>query len=268
MIQLESRHVAVVVPAAFILGIGLTMAFNLWHTTTTKVPATYTNGELAGKANPADIRGSYTLGDVHAAFPEVPLQDLAQAFGVKGSAEAFQVKSLEAAAEGPSGMYEIGTDSVRLFVARYLGLPYEPEATTGLTAKAVELLAATGRLDAGELNDVQARVVGAAPASAARPAAQTEGPAAATASSAPVAPAPEAAASAPVPASTEDRTVKGSTTFGQLAGWGVSKEALARILGSEPGESATRVRDYLSQKGIEFSTVKGKIQELVDAAKR
>ncbi len=64
MIALKTKYLAAGVPVVFLAGIGLTMAFNLWHTTTTKEPAKYSSGEFAGQANPADIRGSYTLGDV------------------------------------------------------------------------------------------------------------------------------------------------------------------------------------------------------------
>jgi hypothetical protein len=218
------------------------MAFNLWHTTTTKEPARYASGESVGQANPADIRGSYTFGDVAAAFPGVSLAELASAFGVRENESAFQVKSLEAASEGAAGEYEIGTDSVRLFVARYLDLPYEPEAGTGLPRGALEILAATGRLDARERADLQARVVGAAPAAAPATTEET--------------------------GSAEDRTVKGMTTFKELADWGVSTEALGKLFGGEVGAPGVSLRDHCGEKGIELSTVREQIQELVDAAKQ
>ncbi|MGB8983706.1 MAG: hypothetical protein WCC12_17690, partial [Anaerolineales bacterium] len=57
-------------PLAFILfiimfgGIAVSSALGWWQTESTKVPAAYTEGEFAGQANPADIRGSYTFGDI------------------------------------------------------------------------------------------------------------------------------------------------------------------------------------------------------------
>ena len=93
MNRVKTKHLAIVVPLVFAAGIGLTMAFNLWKTETTKEPVTYTSGEFAGQANPADIRGSYTFADIAKAFP-VPLEDLARAFGITENAAAFQVKSL------------------------------------------------------------------------------------------------------------------------------------------------------------------------------
>jgi hypothetical protein len=266
VIALKTKHLAAVVPAVFIAGIGLTMAFNLWHTTTTKEPAKYSSGEFAGQANPADIRGSYTLGDVVAAFPGVSLDVLGDAFGVTKNPAAFAVKSLEAA-EGGTGAYAVGTDSVRLFVARYLGLAFEPAPGTGLPPRAAELLEATGLLDAAGQADVEARIVGvtagetkAAPATAAVGAPATAAPATAPAETS-TAPAAATAETAPVV-----RTVKGSTTFKELADWGVASSVLEEALGSAPGAPGVTLRDWCTEKGIEFSTVKTKIQALVDAA--
>jgi hypothetical protein len=240
VIELKTKHLAVIVPVLFIAGIGLTMAFNLWHTTTTKEPAKYASGEFVGQANPADIRGSYTFGDVAAAFPGVPLEVLADAFGVTGNAAAFPVKNLESA-EVEAGAVAVGTDSVRLFVARWLGLVYEPAEATALPPRAIELLEAA--------RGTPATSTVAAPA--ATPAAQ---PAAAP-----------AAAPAVQPAAV-DRTVKGSTTFGQLADWGVAPAALEETLGAAPGARDATVRDWCTEQGIEFSTIKAKVQSLVDAA--
>ncbi|OHD75015.1 MAG: hypothetical protein A2177_04775 [Spirochaetes bacterium RBG_13_68_11] len=266
MIALKTKHLAAVVPAIFIAGIGLTMAFNLWHTTTTKEPAKYSTGEFAGQANPADIRGSYSFGDVAAAFPGVPLEVLADAFGVTQNPAAFPVKSLETL-EGGTSAYALGTDSVRLFVARYLGLAFEPASTTGLPPRAAELLEATGLLDAAGLADVEKRIVGVtAGAVKASPATAAVG-APATAAAATV-PAETSAAPAAVTAETAPvvRTVKGSTTFKDLADWGVESSVLDEALGSAPGAPSVTLRNWCTEKGIEFSTVKTKIQALVDAA--
>jgi hypothetical protein len=96
-------------------GILFSSALGWWSTVSSKTPATYTEGEFAGQADPADIRGSYTLGDIERNF-DVPMEVLAQAFAVQSDdLAAFQVKSLEEQyAESP---VEIGTSSVRLFVA-------------------------------------------------------------------------------------------------------------------------------------------------------
>ena len=281
MISLKSKHLAVIVPVVFAAGIGLTIAFNLWKTETEKVPAAYTSGEFAGKANPADIRGSYTFADIVKAFP-VPLEELARAFGVTENPAAFQVKSLEGAFEGLPAGKELGTDSVRLFVARYAGLPFEPGETTVLPAAAVEILAKKGGFSAEQLADLQARAVGAeltAAEPAAVPAAKSAAataPAATSSAPAVSPPAEPAAAAAPAVSGTEassathttvaERTVKGTTTFKDLTDWGVAEADIRKVFGGDVGASGTSLKDYCTEKGIEFSTVKTAIQNLVTAA--
>jgi pyruvate/2-oxoglutarate dehydrogenase complex dihydrolipoamide acyltransferase (E2) component len=257
--ELKTKHLAVVVPSIFIVGIGLTMAFNLWHTTTTKEPAKYASGEFAGQANPADIRGSYTFGDVVAAFPGVPLEVLADAFGVTGNAAAFAVKDLESS-EVEAGAVAVGTDSVRLFVARWLGLAFEPAEGTGLPPRAIELLEAAG---ATPTVAAPAAAPAKAPAPAATAAVQPAAAPTATPAAQPAATPAATPAAQPVAG---DRAVKGSTTFGQLADWGVAPAALEETIGGVPGAPGTTVRDWCTEKGIEFSTIKTKVQSLVDAA--
>lgn len=62
-----------------------------------------------------------------------------------------------------------------------------------------------------------------------------------------------------------DRIVRGTTTFQDLADWGVAPDALRELIGGEPGSPGTTVRDWCSGRGIGFGTVKGGIQALVDA---
>jgi hypothetical protein len=65
---------------------------------------------------------------------------------------------------------------------------------------------------------------------------------------------------------TETGEVKGKTTFGELASWGVSAETVERILGLPPGKTGVTVRDYCIENGIEFSTVKDALQEAAQQA--
>jgi hypothetical protein len=174
---LRSRHIVPVVLAVFVIGIGGTMIFNLWQTTSSKVPATYTEGEFAGEYNPADIRGSYSFGDIEEAF-SVPVEALARAFAVADTEDpaAFLCKSLEEL-YGEMDNGEIGTDSVRWFVALFTGLPYTPEEDTLLPEAALPTL--RGRLSEAELD-----VVGAKTASLSAPTSSTLDAAAADAQAA------------------------------------------------------------------------------------
>jgi len=238
---LRSRHIAPIVLVVFILGIGVTMIFDLWQTTSSKVPATYTEGEFAGEYNPADIRGSYSFGDIEEAFA-IPVTALAKAFAVEDTENpaAFLCKSLEEL-YGATESGEVGTDSVRWFVALYAGLPYSPEQDTLLLSPSISVL--RERLNEAQLETVRAKTVTVS----------TLGVGA-------------AAESGDTHTETEIAEVKGKTTFGELLSWGVSKETIEQILGRPIGKAGDTVRDYCIENGIEFSSVKGALQAATDRA--
>ncbi|HCP14730.1 MAG TPA: hypothetical protein DIT32_02965 [Peptococcaceae bacterium] len=130
----------------------ISSALGLWQTTSSKVPDVYDTGTSV-EYDPADIRGSYTFGEIEAAFG-VPAEDLGRAFGIKDPADysTFRCKELETlysdlAAQGT----EIGTDSVRHFVALYKGLPFTLVDTTYLPAPAVEILKEKADLSEAQL---------------------------------------------------------------------------------------------------------------------
>src|SRR6056297_1195996 len=145
--KLTYKTLAVALPAVFILGIAVSMASGYWSTEANKVPAVYVEGETAGLYNPADIRGSYSFGDIETAFG-VPAYVIARAFSLEdtgtppGRILAKDVEDRFGVIRG----YEVGTDSVRLFVARYLDLPFDPEDDTGLPAQALSILREAGVL--------------------------------------------------------------------------------------------------------------------------
>jgi hypothetical protein len=221
------------------------MILNLWQTTSSKVPATYSEGEFAGEYNPADIRGSYSFGDIAEAFG-VPVSALAQGFGVADTENpaAFLCKSLEDI-YGAMENGEIGTDSVRWFVSLYTGLPYTPEEDTLLPSASITVL--RERLDEAELESVSARTV--------------DLPAAGEVA------ASEAGEQSDTHSETEETgEIKGKTTFGELASWGVDKETIEEILGLPAGKPGVTVRDYCIENDIEFSTVKDALQAAADQA--
>lgn len=255
---LRSRHIVPIILAVFIIGIGGTMIFNLWQTTSSKVPATYTSGEFAGQYNPADIRGSYSFGDIQEAFA-VPVAGLAKAFGVENSENpaAFLCKELEDL-YGEADNGEIGTDSVRWFVALYTGLPHAPEEDTLLPSPALSVL--QERMSETEIEEVKAKTASLArliPAGT-DVAAKDETTAAPEAGA--------AAEQADTQTESEAGEVKGKTTFGELQSWGVSKEEIEEALGLPVGKAGVAVRDYCIENGIEFSTVKEALQAAVDRA--
>jgi len=128
-----------------------------WATENKKEPSEIQTGEFTGESNPADIRGSYSFADIENAF-QVPSKILAAAFGIAESeADNFQLKSLEElygslAEEGT----EIGTSSVRYFVALYTGLPYELTEAVYLPKQAVEILISQGLLSEDQIETLKA----------------------------------------------------------------------------------------------------------------
>ena len=123
---LTSKPLSVILIVLMFGGIMFSSAMGWWATESTKEPVRFTEGEFAGMANPADIRGSYTFGDISNSFDVTP-EVLAQAFGITSDdPAAFALKDLETIYLDSE--YEIGTASVRLFVAFYTGLPLD---TTG-----------------------------------------------------------------------------------------------------------------------------------------
>src|SRR5512136_728480 len=135
---LTSKPLATIVVVILFGGIFFSSAMGWWQTVSTKQAAKITSGEFAGQANPADIRGSYTFGDVEKNFGISPTV-LAQAFGIKDTNPAvFTVKSLEGMYAGSA--QEIGTASVRLFVAFYKGMPYDLSTDIYLPESAATIL--------------------------------------------------------------------------------------------------------------------------------
>ena len=61
-----------------------------------------------------------------------------------------------------------------------------------------------------------------------------------------------------------EQRVNARTTFQDLLDWGVSAEAIQQIIGGELPTPGTVVKDYVTSKGEEFSSVKNALQAEVD----
>ena len=244
---LTSKPLAVLVLIFFLGGISFSSVMGWWTTKSNKVPVTFSEGEFAGQANPLDIRGSYTFGDIANSFDVTP-DTLAQAFGVANEdPAAFAVKELEVIYLDNG--FEIGTNSVRLFVAYYTDLPFD---TTGqeiyMPRSATNILLAKENLSPEQIAYLEKHTVG---------------------ESLPVA-AP-VVQSSPVPSGTsstgEELTVKGKTTFGELITWGVSRKTIEGIIGTPMPDPAMTVKDYASTNSLDFEIFKSTLQAQVDKVK-
>ena len=240
--KVTAKSAAIILPLFFLAGIGGTMISGYWQTESSKVPVKYATGEFAGEYNPADIRGSYSFGDIEEAFA-VPVDTLAKAFGFTGEADpsAVQAKLFEEM-YGPVGDMEVGTDSLRYFVALYLGLPYIPEDTTALPLPALNVLKKEAGLSAEALAEAEARTVSLEDIRLTDETAAVE------------------------QEEVLDMSIKGKTTFDELYGWGLTEDQVRDALGGlEPGPRGTAVRDFCLEGGIEFSTVKTALQGMADS---
>ncbi|MBK6792264.1 MAG: hypothetical protein IPG80_06920 [Anaerolineales bacterium] len=241
---LTSKPLAVFLFVFLFGGIAISSVMGWWATESTKEPATFTEGEFAGLANPADIRGSYTFGDIANSFDVTP-EILAQAFGIAtDTPAAFAVKELEALYLD-SG-FEIGTNSVRMFVAFYTGLPFDLTAEeTVLPQAATDILLAEGNLTPEQVTYLETHTVTVNETAVVAEPAVVE-----------------------TPVSEESEyVVKGKTTFGDLMTWGVPKETVETLIGTSMPDPAMKVKDYASANGLDFETLKTALQAEVDKVK-
>ena len=237
-------------------GIAGTMAFNLWNTEGGgggkgrgggRVPVTFNVGEFAGEYNPADIRGSYSFGDINNAF-RIPVTVLGEAFGLEGVADLGNVKSsdLEAAYSSLEEDVEIGNSSLQLFVALYKGLPYTPsDTTTYLPQPAVDILKAEANLTEEQLTFLDTHSVDITGIQIDVSVTSSE-------------------ESAEHEAST-DKAIKGKTTFRELLDWGLSEGEIEAAIGEEMPARDVNIRDFAVEKGLEFGVIKEALQAKVDA---
>jgi hypothetical protein len=246
---ITSKSLTVIIFATIFGGIAFASAMGWWATESSKVPVTFSDGEFAGQANPADIRGSYTFGDISNSFDVTPAA-LAQAFGIQtDDPAAFAVKDLESLYADTD--FEIGTTSIRLFVAYYTGLPFD---TTGqeiyLPRSATEILRTIKTLTAEQLAYIEKHTVDA-------------GAVDPTVLETPAAPSPSNESAA----SSTEYTVKGKTTFGELLQWGMPKETIETLIGASLPDPAMTLKDYASANGLNFETLKPALQAEIDKLK-
>jgi len=243
--KLTAKPLAIILFTVLFGSIAFTNTMGWWQTESQKVPIKFTEGEAVGEYNPADIRGSYTFQDIENTF-QIPINDLAAAFNIPQDRDpkTFTVKELEAiyTAQAEAG-FEIGTASVRYFTALYKGLPYDLTSETYLPETAVNLLKLKVVIDADNQVYLQTHTVSI---TAAEPAT--------TATPKSILPDEQ----------TIDRIVKGKTTFQDLLNWGLSKEAIASILGAEIPAGAVKVKDYCTSANLDFETIKAALQAEID----
>jgi hypothetical protein len=246
-VKIKSGALGIVVLAVILGGVGITMMFNLWQTESSKVPVTFQEGEFTGQYNPADIRGSYSFGDISELFA-IPMADLVTAFSLEDVADPadYQLKDVEADFFLTDGM--VGVASVRTFVSLYTGLPYWLDETIYLPDAAVAVLRDRAVLTAEQAAFLDAHGINPTGEGFLEPAMQME-------------------------ECTEDTEnmetvageVKGKTTFRELLDLGLPEADIRAVVGGELPALTSKVREYAVAQGLDFAAVKEELQARLDA---
>lgn len=245
--RITPRWMAAFVVTILFGGILVSMALGEWTTKSNKEPLKFTEGKYAGENNPADIRGSYTFGDVSRLF-DIPLEDLAIAFRIlEPDVAAVSLNKLEENFENLA--VEVGTGSVKLFVALYKGYPYDlSEEDAFLLPEAVELVKQQTSLSQEQLDYLEIFTV-SEEAGFVAPDVQEE------------------AQPADSDHGAEDYKIAGKTTFQNLLDWGVAQEDIEKIIAQPIPSLNLLIKDFATAEGLSFSTLKEQLQALVDAAR-
>lgn len=263
---------AVLTPAILFGGIAGAKALGWWRTSGGgSAPALIAAGGFAGMYDPADIRGSSSFASIEGFFG-IPAAVLAQAFGFAADAPglitAKAVDELYGELHGLNGEErDVGTDAVKLFVARMTGLPYTPEANTGMPEDAIELILTLGTgMDETTRSDLLSRAVAmrrvdespvsqAAEASQAAPVAQAASQSAGSATG-------QGSGAAAAPASA-GLSFSGRTSFGEVMAAGLTKAQIESVLGRAMPPQATSVKDFCESNGLAYSQVRNALQALL-----
>jgi hypothetical protein len=242
--KINIRNMGIIIIVVIFAGIWATIAAGLWTTESDKIPVTYKEGEFEGLYNPEDIRGSYLFKEVSDLF-EIDLDVLYKAFGLENiNNEELKSKDLE-------GLYaeadnEIGNGSVQVFVALYKNLPIVLEDTF-LPEQAVEIIMENNKeLTEEQILYLKEHTVILPEISGENlneePKEQTEG--------------------TKDESTEEENLVKGATTFKQVLDAGITKQQIEEILGIEMPSSNMAIKDFCLEKGLSFSSVKTKLNDL------
>jgi len=241
---IKSKSLAIILVTFIFGGILFSTWMNWWQTESDRTPIRYYKGEFQGEFNPSDIRGSYTFGDIANSF-NIPVDVLAEAFGISPDIDAttFKVNGLETLFAGSA--YEIGTSSIRLFVAYYRGLPFEITEEIYLPKSAADILTLNSSLNQEQIDYIEGHVINTTISTTPEPdQVQTE--------------------VIHYPGNGNERMIKGKTTFREVLDWGISIEMIENILGGEMPNPLEKIKDHCYSKGLAFETIKLSIQAEVD----
>lgn len=157
--KIKTNGLAIVLVVLFLGGIFASDIAGVWKTESSKVVDVIKIGSSIGEGDPKDIKGSFSFLDITNNF-DIPISKLEQAFEIKNVEDinSFKCKDLESY-YGESNDKEVGTNSVRFFVALYKGIDFEVNEETYLPEAAVKILKDEGVLSEEQLEYIEKHTV-------------------------------------------------------------------------------------------------------------
>lgn len=141
--KIKIKPLAFLIILLFFGGIVATELTGIWNTEANKTPRKIEEGDFKGENKPEDIKGSFTFGEISKLY-DIPSEDLAKAFSIDiNQVENFKCKELEAIYENQE--FEIGTNSVRMFVAFYKGIEFSTDEESYLPKTATDIIIKNGK---------------------------------------------------------------------------------------------------------------------------
>ncbi|MDX9958370.1 MAG: hypothetical protein RBT68_08000 [Spirochaetia bacterium] len=277
-IRRPSMNTVVAISTVLVIfgGIGLARGLGWWKTTGGGgAPAVLRQGNFVGMYDPADIRGSTSFGNIETYF-RIPAALIAEAFGIQAADPRVVTAKFADTVYGEvpglnGGILDIGTDAVKLFVARMTGLPFVPEEATGLPESAIDMILTLG---AGMSDEQRQELISKAAASRtmafdaalaedhtlAEPAIGTGtgtgiGNAGGTGST--------MGGAGGVAVSGTGFVFQGKTSFADVMAAGLTQAQIESVLGMPMGPKIQSVKDFCLSKGLAFSAVRAGLSQLM-----
>ncbi|SHH76299.1 hypothetical protein [Clostridium grantii] len=212
-------------------------ATGIWETESTKQPQKIASGEFKDMPDPEDIRGSYSFQDIENVF-EIKASTLAKAFNIEtDKPEEVKAKDLESIYSNLGEDIEIGTGSVKLFVALYTGLPYEGDDY--ILNKSVDVLKEDGKWTNEMESLLKDKIIDVNEKSTFSPQSKDDY----------------------LENEENKEVVKGKTTVSEIISWGLSQEEIENILGVKVENVNLLVKDICTANGLQFSNIKNQLND-------
>ena len=235
---LKAKPLSIIVVVLLFSSITVANIIGRWDSEHKPQGANDNDRYFASQPAPININDSQTFGDIDR-LSNIPTTILAKAFNLPPeiNSTAFAIKEIQSIYVDQD--IEIGTSSVRLFVALYNGLSYETTEPTYLPLTAVDMLISHRVLlpEQVEFMDTYAIILD---------------------------PRAAAVSSSNNRDQSDEREIKGKTTFQELLNWGLPQEIIKQIIGEPILSSHQIVKDYCTEKGLDFEEIKLTLQEEVD----